>query len=154
MQRRKISIVIAILIIGVVYLILKINSGYFRAKEPKGEKAVEASLHIIAAAEMHYHETHSTYGSLNQFAKLKPPIIGADLARGSKYGYNFSVFASRNSFYAVAVPTKELSKNHIFYIDERGEVCKSDMPGISAPTVHADKGSCPVGFSRVKEQFK
>ena len=111
------------------------------------ESSAAASLHSIVAAEIVYRLDHSKYASLETLSNENPALIEGKLAGGSNLGYTFIVRTNEgNNFYAVALPIDKSRKQHTFYIDEDGFLCKSDNVNAPVPIEHVEDG-CPAGFT-------
>jgi len=120
----ELLIVIAIILIIVTVALPKLNKARLFAQEMAAQKAIQT----VCAAQIQY---MSQFGRFAQsLTELGPPasgtdtaaaagLISADLATGTKQGYNFTVASTPTGFAVSAVPTSFGSTgSRTFYADQ------------------------------------
>jgi len=148
-MKKGFTLVEIMIVVAIIALLAAIAiPNLLRARVSAQEAAAAAALHTVAAAEIQYRATHSSYADLDELDDETPPYIDSTLAAGAKQGYDFVAVAnSGTDFYATAAP-QTLTQAHTFYIDEDGVLCRSDATNTAAPAAHTAAG-CPANFTEV-----
>lgn len=135
---------IAALVLNIVSLVSFVPMGIIAAiaipnllasRRAANEASALSSLRTLASAEMTYQATRGAgkYGTLSELAA--EGLIDSNLARGTKYGYNFTVELTTNEmdypgFAVVGVPmTYGNTGIRSFYVDETGVIRAGDNSG-------------------------
>ena len=99
------------------------------AYEGPSEASAIRSLRKLHSAEATYQDTAGAgrYGSVSELYQQR--LIGDDLARGEKDGYQFKLWANGNRFELVAVPESGGDQARGFFISEEGVIRTPREPG-------------------------
>ncbi len=151
MRRKGFTLVEIMIVVAIIALLAAIAiPNLLRARVSAQEAAAAAALHTVAAAEIQWRATHSTYTTLAALGAATPPYIDGSLAAGSKQGYAFAVGAtSATIFYATATPATAGQANS-FYIDEDGVLCRGNTNAIGVVAAHAGALACPANYTEMQ----
>jgi type IV pilus assembly protein PilA len=130
------------------------------SRRAANEGAAIVSVRKLHNAEMEHYAMYRTYGTLTDL--LQKDLINADLARGERSGYRFTIEIMNDrgdgwpGFTVVAVPTEYGSTGRrSFFVDHTGVVRAADSRGLEAtrydPPLNVDYDSIPRS-SRSKQQ--
>ncbi|MCK4917482.1 MAG: prepilin-type N-terminal cleavage/methylation domain-containing protein [Candidatus Omnitrophica bacterium] len=144
--RKGFTLVEIMIVVAIIALLAAIAiPNLLRARISAQGAAAASALHTLAAAQIQYRATNTTYGTLALLGGATPPYIDATLATGTKQGYTYAVPVNTGTqFVATAVPVNVAQAN-TYYIDESGVLCRSDAVSTAAPIAHAVNCAAVVG---------
>ncbi|RKY33290.1 MAG: pili assembly chaperone [Candidatus Omnitrophota bacterium] len=125
-MKKGFTLVEMMIVVAVVALLAALAiPNLLRARMQANETSAQASLKIIASAEICYNTANYTYGNLANLSlpEAQPPYIDGTLASGSKSGYNFYIREATDSSFCISAEPK--SANHgsqSFCITEDGVI--------------------------------
>jgi type IV pilus assembly protein PilE len=134
-MKRAFTLMEIVLVIGILTVLAVIAiPAYLRARVQSNESAAQASLRVIATAEVIYRGTNVAYATLVQLgapATQGPPYIDAILAAGTRNGYSFTaITVTPEAFYATAIPvTANVTGVRSFCVTEDGVIRVQEAGG-------------------------
>ncbi len=135
MKRRGFTLVEIMIVVAVICLLAGVAiTNLSRARITGQESNAAANLNGIALAQIQYRTFNGTFTTLDGLAGDSPPFIDSFLGSGTKQGYNYMVDllgGSTFQFYACAV--HQQGQGHTFYVDSRGNFCRSVNIGQACP---------------------
>ncbi len=130
---RGFSLIELLIVISIILIILAIALPKFNKVTMSGrEMAAQATVRTLHAAEAQYYSTYGKYPeSLTQLGKpssgaptaAAADLVGADLAKGEKQGYKYTVQSTPTGYSINADPISfGSSGSRTFFSDQSGEI--------------------------------
>lgn len=139
MKRKGFTLVEIMIVVMVICLLAAVAIPIMsRARVTGQETNAATNLNSIALAEVQRRSLNGTFTDLSTL--YNENYIDSLLGNGTKQGYNYTMFpvSTPNRFHACAVHQE--GKGHSFYIDDRGNLCRSVNPGQACPSYQS--GAC------------